>query len=111
MDARPAGSHRSSFLLRLHRSSVPASHRFRQVRRLADQALDRLNSTFCRLYPDGGSPSIPPQQLLLALLLLAIYGIRSERMLIELLNEELMAKFLDLLLSTPEVKGSIPSGS
>jgi hypothetical protein len=44
-------------------------------------------------------------------LLLAIYGIRFERMLIELLNEELMAKFLDLLLSTPEVKGSIPFGS
>ena len=36
------------------------------MRRLADQALDRLNPTFCRLYPEGGSPSIPPEQLLLA---------------------------------------------
>jgi transposase len=51
--------------------------------RCAGQALDRLNPTFCRLYPKGGRPSIPTEQLLLALLLQAIYGIRSERMLIE----------------------------
>jgi transposase len=120
---------------------IPASHPLRQVRRLADQALDRLNPTFSKLYPDGGRPSIPPEQQLLALLLPAIYGIRSERMLIEpldynllfrwfvglnpddpvwhpstftknrdrLLNEELMAKFLELLLSAPEVKPLLSS--
>ena len=111
------------------------------MRQLADQALDRLNPTFGRLYPEGGRPSIPPEQLLLALLLQAIYGIRSERMLIEqldynllfrwfvglnpddpvwhstsftknrdrLLNEELMAKFLELLLAAPEVKPLLSS--
>ena len=115
---------------------IPATHRLRQVLRLADQALDELNPNFCRLYPEGGRPSIPPKQLLLALLLQAIYGIRSERLLIEqldynllfrwfiglnhddpvwhsttctknrdrVLNEELMAKFLKLLLAAPEVK-------
>jgi transposase len=120
---------------------IPASHPLRQVRRLADQALDRLNPTFCKLYPEGGRPSIPPEQLLLALLLQAIYGIRSERMLIEqldynllfrwfvglnpddpvwhpttftknrdrLLNEDLMAKFLELLLAAPEVKPLLSS--
>jgi transposase len=120
---------------------IPASHPLRQVRRLADQALDRLNPTFCKLYPEGGRPSIPPEQLLLALLLQAIYGIRSERMLIEqldynllfrwfvglnpddpvwhpttftknrdrLLNEELMAKSLELLLAAPEVKPLLSS--
>jgi transposase len=120
---------------------IPSSHPLRQVRRLADQALDRLNPTFCKLYPEGGRPSIPPEQLLLALLLQAIYGIRSERMLIEqldynllfrwfvglnpddpvwhpttftknrdrLLNEELMAKFLELLLAAPEVKPLLSS--
>jgi transposase len=120
---------------------IPSSHPLRQVRRLADQALDRLNPTFCRLYPEGGRPSIPPEQLLLALLLQAIYGIRSERMLIEqldynllfrwfvglnpddpvwhpttftknrdrLLNEELMARFLELLLASPEVKPLLSS--
>jgi len=59
---------------------IPKAHPLRQVRRLADQALDRLNPTLCRLYPEGGRPSIPPEQLLLALLLQAIYSIRSERM-------------------------------
>jgi hypothetical protein len=33
---------------------IPASHPLRQVRRLEDQALDRLNPTFCKLYPEGG---------------------------------------------------------
>ena len=120
---------------------IPKAHPLRQVRRLADQALDRLSPTFYRLYPEGGRPSIPPEQLLLALLLQAIYGIRSERMLIEqldynllfrwfvglnpddpvwhpttftknrerLLNEELMAKFLELLLASPEVKPLLSS--
>jgi len=120
---------------------IPAIHPLRQVRRLADQALDRLNPTFCQLYPEGGRPSIPPEQLLLALLLQAIYGIRSERMLNEqpdynllfrwfvglnpddpvwhptsftknrdrLLNEELMAKLLELLLASPEVKPLLSS--
>ena len=120
---------------------IPATHPLRQVRRLADQALDRLNPHFCRLYPEGGRPSIPPEQLLLALLLQAIYGIRSERLLIEqldynllfrwfiglnpddpvwhsttftknrdrVLNEELMAKFLGLLLAVPEVQPLLSS--
>ncbi len=120
---------------------IPKVHSLRQVRRLADQALDRLNPAFCRLYPEGGRPSIPPEQLLLALLLHAIYGIRSERMLIEqlddnllfrwlvglnpddpvwhpttftknrdrLLNEQLMAKCLELLLASPEVKPLLSS--
>lgn len=120
---------------------IPKAHSLRQVRQLADQALDRLNTTFRRLYSEGGRPSIPPEQLLLALLLQAIYGIRSERMLMEqldynllfrwfvglnpddpvwhpttftknrdrLLNEELMAKFLELLLASAEVKPLLSS--
>lgn len=51
---------------------IPTAQPLRRVRRLADQALDRLNPTFGRLYPEGGRPSIPPEQLLLALLLQAI---------------------------------------
>ena len=61
---------------------IPATHTLRRVRRLAGQAFDRLNPTFCKIYPEGGRPSIPPEQMLLALLLQAIYCIRSERMLI-----------------------------
>ena len=69
---------------------IPKAQPLRQMWRLADQALDRLNPTFCRLYTEGSKPSVPPQQLLTALLLQAIYGIRSERMLIELLDYNLL---------------------
>jgi transposase len=73
---------------------IAVTHPLRQVRRLADQALDRLNATFCKLYPEGGRRSIPPEQLLLALLLQTIYGIRSERMLIEQLDNNLLFRWL-----------------
>ena len=45
---------------------IPTSHPLRRIRTLADQALARLNPTFCRLYPEGGRPLIPPERLLLA---------------------------------------------
>jgi transposase len=49
-----------------------------------DQAFDRLNPNFCELYASEGTPSVPPEQLLRAALLQAFYGIRSERLLLEL---------------------------
>lgn len=63
------------------------------MRQLADQALDRLNPTFFRLYPEGGRPSISPEQLLLAMLVQAIYGVRTERMLIEQLDDNLLLRW------------------
>ena len=72
---------------------IPSTHPLRLVMRLADQALDRLNPRFCRLYPEGGRPSIVPEQLLLALLLQAIHGIRSERLLIEQLDYNLLFRW------------------
>jgi len=66
----------------------------RQVGQLADQTLCANYPTFYRLCPEGGRPSIPPEQLLLALLLQAIYGIRSERMLIEQLGYNLLFSWL-----------------
>ena len=65
---------------------IPASHPLRRIRRLANQALDRLNPTFCELYAAEGRPSVPPEPLLLASLLQAFYGIRSERILLEQLH-------------------------
>ena len=53
---------------------IPDSHPLRRIRKLADQALDRLNPTFCALYAAEGRPSVPPEQLLLASLLQAFYG-------------------------------------
>ena len=43
---------------------IPASHPLLQIRKLADQALDRLNPTFCMLYASEGRPSVLPEQLL-----------------------------------------------
>ena len=60
------------------------------MRRLADQALDRLNPSICKIYPEAGRPSIPSWQLLLALVLQAIYGICAEWRLIEQLDDNLL---------------------
>lgn len=65
---------------------IPVSRPLRWIRKLAHQALDRLNPAFCRLSAMEGMPSIPLEQLLLASLLQASYGIRSERLLLEKLN-------------------------
>ncbi len=60
---------------------------------MADQALDRLNPTFCKLYALEGRPSVPPEQLLLASLLQAFHGIRSERLLLEQLDYNLLFRW------------------
>jgi len=72
---------------------IPASHPLRRIRKLAEQALDRLNPTFCQLYASEGRPSVPPEQLLLASLLQAFYGIRSERLLLEQLDYNLLFRW------------------
>ena len=59
-----------------------------------DQALDRINPTFCELFAAQGRPSMPQEQLLLASLLQAFYGIRSERLLQEQLHYNLMFRWL-----------------
>jgi transposase len=72
---------------------IPASHPLRRIHKLADQALDRLNPTFSALYAAEGPPSVPPEQLLIASLLQAFYGIRSERLLLEQLNYNLLFRW------------------
>jgi hypothetical protein len=57
---------------------IPTSHPLRQVRRVAVQALNRLNSTFCELYPEGGRPSIP-QELTSCPVTRAVLGMNSRR--------------------------------
>ncbi|MCS5694004.1 IS5 family transposase [Cyanobium sp. FGCU-6] len=69
------------------------NHPLRRIRRLANQALNRLNPTFCQLYASEGRPSVPPEQLLLASLLQAFYGIRSERLLLEQLHYNLLYRW------------------
>ena len=58
---------------------VPADHPLRTIKALADEALTRLSPEFDRMYADVGRPSIPPERLLKASLLIALYSVRSER--------------------------------
>lgn len=60
-------------------SVVPEKHPLRGIKRLADAALARTSDTFDAMYDEGGRPSIPPERLLKAQLLIALYRIRSER--------------------------------
>ena len=65
---------------------VPPDHPLRKIRELIREVLGELNRSLGKLYASEGRPSIPPEQLLSALLLQVLYGIRSERQLIEQLN-------------------------
>ena len=72
---------------------VPADHPLRPIRRIVDAALARLTAEFEALYTDFGRPSIPPEQLLRALLLQVLYTVRSERLLIEQLEYNLLFRW------------------
>jgi len=72
---------------------VPQDHPLRRVRAMADEALRALSAEFDRLYSKVGRPSIPPERLLRALLLQYFYGIRSERLLMEQLDYNLLFRW------------------
>jgi transposase len=72
---------------------VPADHPLRPLRRLVDAALTRLSPRFARLYSDVGRPSIAPEKLMRALVLQVLYSIRSERLLIEQLDYNLLFRW------------------
>jgi transposase len=73
---------------------VPQDHPLRPIRRMVDEALKELSPKFERMYSDVGRPSIPPEQLLRALLLQVFYTVRSERMLMEQLDYNLLFRWL-----------------
>ena len=72
---------------------VPAEHPLRPIQEMCDQALVKLSSRFGRLYSKKGRRSIPPEKLLRALLLQVLYSIRSERMLMEQLQYNLLFRW------------------
>lgn len=81
---------------------VPADHPLRAMRRMTDEALATLAPTLADLYAPTGRPSIPPEQLLRALLLQALYTVRSERLLIEMLDYNLLFRwFVGLSMDAP----------
>lgn len=62
---------------------VPPAHRLRKLRPLVDEALEQLQPELQKLYSHTGRPSVAPERLLRALLLQVLYGVRSERRLME----------------------------
>jgi transposase len=72
---------------------IPVGHPLRVVKRLADRALAELSPVFDRMYAAGGRPSIPPERLLKASLLIALYSIRSERAFCEELEYHLLYRW------------------
>lgn len=72
---------------------VPADHPLRPLRLLIDEVLARLSREFDKLYSKHGRPSVPPEQLLKALLLQSLYTIRSERQLMEQLDYNLLFRW------------------
>src|SRR2546430_5031271 len=76
---------------------VPKEHPLRRIKRLADAALTELSPQFDQMYSAVGRPSIPPERLLKASLLMALYTVRSERLFCEQLDYNFLFRwFLDL---------------
>ena len=88
-------SHLFSYLSSEQR--VPVDHPLRPIRMMTDKALLALSLRFETLYAATGRPSVPPEQLLRALLLQVLYSVRSERLLMEQLQYNLLFRwFVDL---------------
>ena len=76
---------------------VPAAHPLRSIKGYADTVLKSLNRDFDELYADTGRPSIPPERLLKASLLIALYSVRSDRLFCEMLDYNILFRwFLDM---------------
>ena len=72
---------------------VPADHPLRPIRAMVDAAFERLSPRFTALYSHTGRPSVPPEKLLRALLLQVFYTVRSEALLMEQLDYNLLFRW------------------
>ena len=72
---------------------IPETHPLRHIRRIVDQILREMDPLFAEMYAQVGRPSIPPERLLRALLIEALYTIRSDRQLVERLRYDLLLKW------------------
>src|SRR5436190_21707961 len=81
---------------------IPGDHPLRAMKQLLEPVLADLAPRFAPMYADGGRPSIPPEQLLRALLLQVLYTIRSERLLMEEIDYSILFRwFIGLSLDEP----------
>jgi len=87
---------------------VPEDHPIRKIKPMVDKALGELSPTFTKMYAETGRPSIPPEHLLKACLLIALYSVRSERQFCDRLQYDLLFKwFLDLNIIDPAFAASV----
>ena len=87
---------------------VPPTHPLRTIKRLADQATGALSPLFDQMYAQVGRPSIPPERLLKASLLISFYSVRSERAFCEELDYNLLFRwFLDMELIEPSFDATV----
>ena len=84
-------SHMFSYVVPEHR--VRQDHPLRTIRLMTDEVMAALSPRFDRMYSDMGRPSIPPEQLLRALLLQSLYTIRSERLLMEEIDYSILFRW------------------
>jgi transposase len=76
---------------------IRADHPLRDVKRRVDAILNSMSASFAQAYSRTGRPSVPPERLLKAMLLMAMYSIRSERQLCDRLQTDLLFRwFLDM---------------
>lgn len=81
---------------------IPKSHPLRPIRKMVDEALKKMSNKFSELYSYTGRPSIAPEYLLRAALLQIFYSIRSERLLMEQLDYNLLFRwFVGLKMDDP----------
>ena len=72
---------------------VPENHPLRKLREMVDPVLERMSGRFRELYSDTGRPSIPPEYLLRSMLIQVLYTIRSERLLMEQLDYNILFRW------------------
>lgn len=96
MEGRPERQKPMFYILE-EESFIPAEHPLRKVKKLADGELRRMRKAFKEAYSHTGRPSVPPEQLIKASLLQALYSIPSERQLCEQIGYNILFRwFLDL---------------
>jgi transposase len=97
----------SMLMLMSPESRVPTNHPIRRIKKMADDALAKLSPVFDQMYSAVGRPSIPPERLLKATLLMALYTVRSERQFCEQLDYNLLFRwFLDMDMTEPSFDAS-----
>jgi transposase len=86
---------------------VPLRHPLRRIKAFSDEALKSLCATLDAMYSEIGRPSIPPERLLKASLLIALYSVRSDRLFCEMLDYHILFRwFLEMNLEEPAFDAS-----